>query len=223
MPEWLWPDNWREMLSLNQPLLESVLRGVLIYAGVFVLMRVVPRRESGGISISDILLVNLVVEAVSNGLQGEHKSVFSGLVTGATTLVCAYAVDWLSYHSPWFSKVTDPPPKPLVQDGRLKHQNLEEQLITREELESQVRQQGLENLAQVKHAVMEPDGQISVVPKDEGEKKQEAPAPPERPAERRRRDRGEVLERLWAMQRKVEQQQAHIEALLQELMLQPKG
>jgi hypothetical protein len=73
---------------------------------------------------------------------------------------------------------------------------------------------------------MEPDGQISVVPKGgKEEKKEEAPAARERPAKRRRRprERGEVLERLWAMQRKVEQQQAHIEALLQELMLQPKG
>jgi uncharacterized membrane protein YcaP (DUF421 family) len=219
MLDWLWPNDWREMLALNQPVLESVLRGVLIYAGLFVLMRLVPRREAGAISVSDILLVNLVVEAISNGLQGEHKSVSSGLITAATTLLCAYAADWLSYRSRRFRELTEPEPKPLVRDGKLQHENLEQELIHPEELEPRARQQGLEHLGQVKHAVMEPDGNISIVPKE----KEEAPPPPERPAKRRRRrDRGPVLERLWALQRKVEQQQARIEALLQEMMLQPR-
>jgi uncharacterized membrane protein YcaP (DUF421 family) len=220
MADWLLPDSWSDLLGLGAPLLESVLRGVFIYAGLIFLLRVLPRREAGSISLTDLLLANLIVEAVSNGLQGESRTVPSALLTGATVLLCAFAVDWLSYRFPWCRKLFQAEPIPLVRHGRIDHAALKEEMVTHDELETQARIKGLAGLGYVKHATMEPEGEISIVPREKSE-----PAATESPARRKRRRRAsreEVLERLWALQRKLEAQHARIEATLQEMMLEPK-
>lgn len=210
MLSWLLPENWSDPFVLTVPLAEAVLRGVLVYLGLVALLRVLPRREAGSISLTDLLIANLVVEAVSNGLQGESRSVPSALVSAATVLLCSFAVDWLSYRSAWCRKLFQAEPAPLVRDGRIDHASLARQMVTREELESQARLSGLEGLADIKHATMEAEGQISIVP-HEG-----------RGAPANGRPPGDALERLWALQRELAQQQARVEAALQELMLRPK-
>jgi uncharacterized membrane protein YcaP (DUF421 family) len=72
-------------------------------------------------------------------------------------------IDWLGYHVPLIGKWVHPPPLNLVRDGKLQRRNMRRELITEEELMGQMRQQGIEDIGQVKGAYMEGDGQISII------------------------------------------------------------
>ncbi len=80
------------------------------------------------------------------------------------TIVCwNYALDWLGYRVPWLQRFLRPPALLLVKDGRMLPRNMRRELITKDELMSHLREQGTDNLADVKEAYMEGDGRISVI------------------------------------------------------------
>lgn len=166
--DWLY-DLDRTIFQPNVSLLEMVVRGTMMYLGLFVLMRVVLKREAGSLGMSDILVVVLIAEGASNGLSAEYQSIPEGLTLVASILISAYVIDWLTYHVPAIAQLVDQKPLPLVRDGRILQRNLRKELITRDELQSQLRQQGVEDVSEVKMACMESDGHISVVKADGGE------------------------------------------------------
>jgi uncharacterized membrane protein YcaP (DUF421 family) len=156
--------DWKSFLTLDVPLLEILLRGSLIYISLFILLRVVLKRQTGSLRMSDLLLITLIADASQNAMAGEYRSFPAGLILVCTILFWSYAFDWLGYRLPWFRKLIEPPPLPLIREGKLLRKNMRQELITEEELKSQLREQGLENWGQVKQAFMESDGHISVLP-----------------------------------------------------------
>ena len=156
--------DWKSFLTLDVPLLEILLRGSLIYVSLFILLRVVLKRQTGSLRMSDLLLITLIADASQNAMAGEYRSFPAGLILVCTILFWSYAFDWLGYQFPWFRKLIEPHPLPLIKDGKLLRKNMRQELITEEELKSQLREQGLENWGQVRQAFMESDGHISVLP-----------------------------------------------------------
>jgi uncharacterized membrane protein YcaP (DUF421 family) len=74
-----------------------------------------------------------------------------------------YALDWLGYRFAIIGRLTRPPSVPLIEDGKLLHENMRQQMITRGELLSHIRQQGVSRLSDVKSARLEGFGEISVI------------------------------------------------------------
>ena len=142
---------------------ELILRGSIIYWFLFLLLRFVLRRDSGSIGIADILMIVLIADAAQNGMAGEYKSVGEAFVLIGTIAAWNYWMDWMSFRFPWFARFTEAPPVLLVRHGRLVKRNLQREMITEEELTSKLRQNGVEALAEVKQAMLEPDGNLSVI------------------------------------------------------------
>ena len=155
--------DWKSLFSFDVPLFEIILRGSVIYISLFVLLRVVLKRQAGSLGMTDLLLITLIADASQNAMAGEYRSLPAGIVLVSTIIFWSYAFDWLSYRFPWFNRLIEPAPLPLIKDGKLLHRNMRRELITEEELMSQLREQGLDDLGKVKEAFMEPDGHISVV------------------------------------------------------------
>jgi uncharacterized membrane protein YcaP (DUF421 family) len=143
-------------------LAEIVLRGTLVYLFLFIILRVL-RREAGAVSIADLLLVVLIADAAQNAMASEYKSITEGAVLIGTIALWDYFLDWISYKFPWIYRVVNPAPLPLVKDGKIMRKNLRQELITEEELMSQLRQQGVPNLGEVKRCYLEGDGHFSVI------------------------------------------------------------
>lgn len=160
------PVDWEKVFSLDTPLLEIFVRGSIVYLVLFVLFRFVLKREAGTVGIADLLVVVLVADAAQNAMAGEYTSVPDGLVLVATIAFWSYALNWLGYRFPFVEKLVHPPPRPLIKDGKLVRQNLRHEMITIEELKTQLREQGVDRVEDVKSACMEGDGHISVVTKD---------------------------------------------------------
>jgi uncharacterized membrane protein YcaP (DUF421 family) len=157
--------DWHSAFVPTTSLVEIVLRGTLVYLLLFFILRVL-RREAGALGISDLLVVVLIADAAQNGMAGEYKSVTEGALLVATIAAWDYLIDWLSYHFPGFGRLLRPAPLPLVKDGQLLRRNMRRELISTEELMSQLREQGVESLSDVKRCYLEGDGHISVIKHD---------------------------------------------------------
>jgi uncharacterized membrane protein YcaP (DUF421 family) len=116
--------------------------------------------------MTDLLLITLIADASQNAMAGEYRSLPAGIILVCTIIFWSYAFDWLSYRFPWFNSLIEPHPLPLIKDGALLRRNMRRELITEEELMSQLREQGLDDVGKVKEAFMEPDGHISVVQRE---------------------------------------------------------
>jgi uncharacterized membrane protein YcaP (DUF421 family) len=159
--------DWKSIFSLDVPFVEIILRGSIMYISLFILLRVVLKRQAGSLGMTDLLLITLIADASQNAMAGEYKSVPAGIILVATIIFWSYSLDWLSYRFPWFRRLTEPPPLALIKDGRMLRKNMRHELISEDELLSQLREQGLDAVGKVKEAFMESDGHISVVQQEQ--------------------------------------------------------
>lgn len=155
--------DWKSLFELDIPFVEIIVRGSVMYISLFVLLRIVLKRQTGSLGMTDLLLITLIADASQNAMAGEYKSIPGGIILASTIIFWSYALDWLSFRSPWFSRLIEPSPLPLIKNGKLLRRNMRQELITEDELMSQLREQGLDDLAKVKVAYLESDGQFSVV------------------------------------------------------------
>jgi uncharacterized membrane protein YcaP (DUF421 family) len=158
--------DWKSIFSLDVPLPEIILRGSVMYISLFILLRVILKRQAGSLGMTDLLLITLIADASQNAMAGEYMSLPAGIVLVSTIIFWSYAFDWLSFRFKWFNRLIEPPPLPLIQDGKLLLRNMRREMITEEELMSQMREQGLDDVERVKEAYMEPDGHISIVQRE---------------------------------------------------------
>jgi uncharacterized membrane protein YcaP (DUF421 family) len=162
MEPWLQVE-WGRAFLPQTPVLELVVRGSVIYLALFLLLRLLLKRQSGTLGLTDLLVVVLIADAAQNGMANEYRSITEGLVLVATIIGWSYALDWLGYWCPRVERFVHPPALPLVQAGRLLRHHMRRELVTEEELMSQLREQGIHELTAVKLAYMEGDGRISVI------------------------------------------------------------
>jgi uncharacterized membrane protein YcaP (DUF421 family) len=144
---------------------EIFLRGTIVYLFLFLVFRVL-RREAGAVGISDLLVVVLIADAAQNAMANEYKTVTEGLVLVSTLALWDYFLDWLGYRYSCMQRLLRPRPMLLIKDGRIQWRNLKKEMITEEELLGKLREQGVEQVEEVKQSYMEDDGAISIIKKN---------------------------------------------------------
>jgi len=142
---------------------ELFVRGTLIYWFLFVMLRFVLRRGAGGIGIADILLIVLLADASQNAMAGGYDSVAEGCVLVGTLIGWNYLLDWASFRWDLVRRLAEPAPLLLIDRGRVLARNLRREFVTRDELEAQLRLNGVASLSDVRKAYLESDGRFSVV------------------------------------------------------------
>ena len=157
--------NWDEMFGLHSVLFEPVLRGTVMYLALFVLFRVVIRRRVGAVGMSDLLLVVIIADAAQSGLSGQAKSITDALLVVGTIFFWNWFIDWMNFHVPALKSVLEPPPLPLIENGRIIRRNLRHEYVTMDELQSKLREHGVTHASQVDKAFLEPDGEVTVLKK----------------------------------------------------------
>lgn len=156
--------DWNSVFVPTMSLLEIVIRGTIVYLVLFFVLRVV-RRDAGSLGIADLLVVVIIADAAQNAMGSKYESVTEGIVLVGTIVFWNFALDWLAFHVPFFQRIVRGRPVLLIRNGELMRRNLQREMITREELISQLREQGIEDVSKVKTCYLEGDGHISVVSK----------------------------------------------------------
>jgi uncharacterized membrane protein YcaP (DUF421 family) len=161
--------EWGELLIPTHSLAEIILRGTVMYLSLFLILRFLMMRQSSTIGIADILVIVVIADAAQNGFAKEYKSITEGLVLVLTIVSWDIFLNWLSYRFKAFERLLAPAPLTLIENGRMNRRNLRKEFITEDELRSQMRQQGVNDFAEVKRACLEANGEISVIKVDGGE------------------------------------------------------
>ena len=159
--------DWKAIFLPDTPLIEIILRASAMYLTLFILLRIILKRQSGTLSISDLLLITLLADASQNGMAGNYTSLPDGIALIVAIVFWDYALDWLSFKSARFQRLIEPPPLLLIKDGQLLYRNMRRELITEADLMKQLREQGISDVSKVKEAYMENDGQISAIEDNE--------------------------------------------------------
>ncbi len=153
------------MLGPTTPALEIVARVVCVYVALLVMVRVCGKREVGQLGPLELLALLILSETVSPVLTAQDETLGGGLIAAATLLALGATVGRLTWLSPRFERLVDGEPVVLIENGRV-HEGAERaERITAAELAQALRSAGVEELADVKLAVVEVNGEITIVPK----------------------------------------------------------
>ena len=151
------------LFEFSVPPLELVVRGTIIYLGLVMLFRFVLRRDLGQLGVVDVLFIVLIADAAQNGMAGEYRTIADAFVLLGTLAGCNLTLDWIAFRWPPFQRLLEPPSVELVRNGRILFRNLRREWMTLDELMSKLRERGIADVADVKLAVLESDGNFSVL------------------------------------------------------------
>ena len=152
--------------EIGSSLPEVVLRTAIVYLFVVTALRLSGKREVGQLSVLELVVVLVISDAVQNSMVGENTSVWGGLVAVATLLALDFSLKALTRRSRKLREAVEGEPRLLVRDGRLLEKAIKEEGLEAEEVRAAVRSHGLARLEDVRLAVLETDGSISVIPQD---------------------------------------------------------
>ena len=144
--------------------MESVLRALAIYAVLLVLFRLTGKRSLGQITTFDFVLLLIISEAIQNGMVGNSYSITNALVLVATLLVVDVGLSLMKRHSPRLEKYLDGTPLVIVEHVRVLRERIDKERVDESDILVAARREGLERMAQIKYAVLERNGQISIIP-----------------------------------------------------------
>jgi uncharacterized membrane protein YcaP (DUF421 family) len=149
--------------------MEPVLRALSVYIFLLVLFRVAGRRALSEVTTFDFVLLLIIGESTQQALIGNDFSVVNAMVIITTLVTVDIAISILKHRSGRVDKVIDGTPLIIVQDGRLLHDRLAQVQVDESDIMTAAREmQGIERLEQIKYAVLERSGGISIIPKKAG-------------------------------------------------------
>jgi uncharacterized membrane protein YcaP (DUF421 family) len=157
--------DWQELFGITVSPWELIVRGSAVYWFLVIVFRTILRRDAGSVGIADILLLVIIADAAQNAMAGEYRSITDGIILISTIIGWNMLIDWMSYRSPKLRRLFEPDAVALVRDGRILRRNLRREYIAEAELMAKLREQGVDDVKEVKAAYFEADGAFSVIKK----------------------------------------------------------
>ena len=157
--------DWQELFGLSVSPWELIIRGTAVYWFLVLVFRFILRRDAGSVGMADILLLVIIADAAQNAMAGEYRSITDGLILISTIIGWNVLIDWLSFRSERLRRLFEPEQLALIRNGRIFRRNLRREHIAEAELMAKLREQGVDDVKDVKAAYFEADGQISVIKK----------------------------------------------------------
>lgn len=148
---------------LETPLWEIIARGTAVYVILAIVIRLIPKRQTGNISANDMISLVIVGALAADAIISDATALLDILLMIVVVLLLDYLSNLTEYYFPRFRQVAQDTPTLLIHNGQLVKENLRKEKLTEQELAASLRKHGIDDLAKVKQAVLEADGQISVV------------------------------------------------------------
>jgi uncharacterized membrane protein YcaP (DUF421 family) len=145
--------------------MDLVIRATVVFFFVFLVTRVVGRRELSQLEPFDLILLVVVGDLVQQGVTQSDESVTGALIVIATIALLSIAVSWVSFRSRRVRVITEGEPIALVQDGRPIERNMRRERITLEDIQEEARQAQITSVADLRWAILEDGGRISCIPR----------------------------------------------------------
>jgi uncharacterized membrane protein YcaP (DUF421 family) len=143
--------------------MDLVIRAAVIFFFVFLVTRIVGRRELSQLEPFDLILLVVVGDLVQQGVTQSDESVTGALIVISTIALLTVAVSWISFRSRGVRRITEGEPIVLVQDGRPIERNMRRERITLKDIQEEARQSQITSVADLRWAILEDDGKISCI------------------------------------------------------------
>jgi uncharacterized membrane protein YcaP (DUF421 family) len=145
--------------------MDLVIRATVVFFFIFLVTRVAGRRELSALEPFDLILLVVLGDLVQQGITQSDESVTGTLIVISTITLLSVAVSWVSFRSGKVRVVTEGEPIILVQDGEIIERNLRRERLTHGDLEEEARRQQVASLGDIRWAILEKEGTISIIPK----------------------------------------------------------
>lgn len=145
---------------------QIVLRCLAVYFFVIIAIRIFGKKELAQLSVTDLVFILLISNAVQNAMVGSDSTLQGGLVAAISLFIFNFVLKRIFYHNKRFSELLQGKSELLIYNGKLQEHNLKKSEITLEELEAAVREHGVKDIQHVDLAILEVDGNISVISDD---------------------------------------------------------
>lgn len=161
-------DIWKDMFVLGIPLLEKILRPVVIYAFLVISLRLSGKRELVQLNPFDLVVLLTLSNTVQNAIIGDDNTVLGGIIGATSLLVTNYLVVRFLYDHRKLDQVVEGRADVLIEDGKVRTQHLRKELITMPQLQAAAHKQGFASLSEVEQCVLEPGGTLTFLGKKPG-------------------------------------------------------
>jgi uncharacterized membrane protein YcaP (DUF421 family) len=150
-----------DMFALGLPVLEKVLRPIVVYVFLIIGLRLAGKRELAQLNPFDLVVLLTLSNTVQNAIIGDDNSVTGGIIGAATLLLVNYVVVRFLYGHDRLDRLVEGSPDVLIADGVVQTDSLKRELITRNELEAAAHKQGFAGLDDIDRAILDPGGSIA--------------------------------------------------------------
>jgi uncharacterized membrane protein YcaP (DUF421 family) len=158
-------DIWKDMFVMGLPVLEKILRPVIVYAFLVIMLRLSGKRELVQLNPFDLVVLLTLSNTVQNAIIGEDNSVTGGLLGATALLATNYLVVRFLYGHKKLDELVEGRADMLMAEGQIRTEHLKKELITMAQLEAAARKQGFASLAEVDQCILEPGGTLSFIGK----------------------------------------------------------
>lgn len=148
------------------PYLDIIIRSGAVYFFMVIALRLFGKKELSQLNTSDVILILLISNSVQNAMVGNNTTLTGGLIAAAVLFIINFILKKLMFRYRSFSDLLQQKPEILIHDGTLDFKILSRLNITSEELREAMREHGIEYFSQVKLAMLEVDGNISIISGD---------------------------------------------------------
>jgi uncharacterized membrane protein YcaP (DUF421 family) len=146
----------------------GVLRGIFGYCFLIFIVRIVGRRPGKQLTPFEFILIFFMGGVTLTPMVGVDRSITNAVVTIMSIALTHFLIAWLRSRFPAFGRVVDGTPLVLLEKGKWHTQTLVKMRMTDDDVMAYARDQGLERLDQIEYAILERNGEISVIPVSEG-------------------------------------------------------
>jgi uncharacterized membrane protein YcaP (DUF421 family) len=158
-------DMWKDMFVMSLPVLEKILRPVVVYFFLVIMLRLSGKRELVQLNPFDLVVLLTLSNTVQNAIIGEDNSVTGGLLGATSLLAINYLVVRFLYSHKRLDQLVEGKADILMEGGKVRTEHLKKELITVAQLEAAARKQGFVSLAEVDQCILEPGGTLSFIAK----------------------------------------------------------
>ena len=152
---------WKDMFVMGLPVLEKILRPVIVYAFLIIGLRLSGKRELAQLNPFDLVVLLTLSNTVQNAIIGEDNSVTGGIIGAVSLLTTNYLVVRFLYDHRKLDEAVEGSPDVLIDNGKIHTGRLKRELITHQELAAAARRQGFETLSEVHKCILEPGGTLT--------------------------------------------------------------
>ena len=156
---------WKDMFVLGLPVLEKILRPVVVYAFLVVSLRLSGKRELVQLNPFDLVVLLTLSNTVQNAIIGDDNSVSGGLIGATSLLAVNYLVVRFLYGHRKLDQLVEGKADVLIDNGKVRTEHLKRELITMQQLSAAARKQGFDELSEVQQCVLEPGGTLTFIGK----------------------------------------------------------